>query len=574
MRNYVLALLSMCYLVSLSQEPLKHEKKIYVSPDGRIYINKALPVYIWLSTDKEENSQKYKLESEVTTAYSNPMYFDTEGYNTVRSPSAVDPETRKTVFPKQDIIFEVYADSKSPVTKINYGESSTHTHEGKIYVNKKAEISLSARDITSGVENILFSIDGSPYKPYTDPIVLSEEKEYILKFYAADNVGNLEPVQELNIVFDKTSPTSKLEIEGDIYENIVSGKTKFVLTSEDQGIGLKNIYYRLDDGEKKAYTTPIKTAYISQGEHKISYYGVDKVDNTENETTYEFYVDKSSPTIIEEVMGKTFFANGREFSSGKSRLKLTAFDNKAGIKEIYYSVNGGEYQLYTKPVFLTQASGNLVIQSYAVDNVNNKSVSQSANEKASIPYIDLTGPKLVNLYSGPKFMTRDTVFINNKTQILLKAADAEAGINKIEYQLDGGEITEYTKPFSVESEGIHEVSYVGYDNVENTSNASFIFVVDNTGPEIMTQFSTTSTGSTKSENGMLKNYPSHVVLFLSSTDQVVGFDKMYYTMNNLPERLYQNFIQNIKTSGENTIMVRANDKLGNESKKEVRFVID
>ena len=574
MRNYILALLSMCYIVTYSQEPLKHEKKMYTSPEGRLYINKALPVYIWLSTDKNETSNKHRLKSEVTTKYSDPMYFDTEGYNTVRSPSCVDPNTMKAIYPQQDIIFEVYADSKSPVTKIDYGKSKPYRQEGKVYISKEAEISLTAHDVTSGVENIYFSLNGTPYTPYKEPIILSEEKEYILKFYSVDNVGNVEEIHELKIVYDKTTPVTKLEIQGDNYENIVSARTSIILKSEDKGIGLEKIMYCIDENPRKTYTVPIKAAYLSQGEHKISYFGVDKVDNTEKEITYEFYVDKSAPTIIEEVMGKTFFANGREFSSGKSRLKLTAFDNKAGIKEIMYSVNGGEYQEYTKPVFLTQASGNLVIQTYAVDNVNNKSSSQSSNEKSSIPYIDLTGPKLVNLFSGPKFVTRDTIFINKETQILLKASDTEAGINKIEYQIDGGELTVYNDPFRVEKEGVHEVIFTGYDNVENTSNASFTFVVDNTGPEIYSQFSTTSTGTTKNDSTLMNNYPDHVVLFLSSKDDVVGYDKMFYKLNNLPERLYTTMIQNLKSKGENSVEVRAQDKLGNETKEKLHFVID
>jgi hypothetical protein len=66
------------------------------------------------------------------------------------------------------------------------------------------------------------------------------------------------------------------------------------------------------------------------------------------------------------VLGKSFFSGGKEFSSGKSRLKLTSFDNKAGVKEVRYSVNNGEYQLYDSPVFLTQSAGNLIIKSYAV----------------------------------------------------------------------------------------------------------------------------------------------------------------------------------------------------------------
>ena len=46
------------------------------------------------------------LNSEQSAEYANPMYLDVEGFNSLRSPSAVDPETRKTVYPLEDIIYD------------------------------------------------------------------------------------------------------------------------------------------------------------------------------------------------------------------------------------------------------------------------------------------------------------------------------------------------------------------------------------------------------------------------------------------------------------------------------------
>ena len=122
MKRTILLFFSVFFIAyAQSQEPLKHEKKVYVAPDGRIYINKSLPVYLRIATSPDENSKSYLLKSEVTTKYSNPMYFDVEGYNTFRSPSSVDTVTKQPVYPAQDIIFEVYADSKAPLTNVDFG---------------------------------------------------------------------------------------------------------------------------------------------------------------------------------------------------------------------------------------------------------------------------------------------------------------------------------------------------------------------------------------------------------------------------------------------------------------------
>lgn len=552
-----------------AQEPQKHEKRTYVAPDGKLYIQKDLPVYLWLSVDKEDSGEKHRLESEETAAYANPMYFDTEGFNSVRSPSAVDTATHKPVYPLRDIVFEIYADSRHPVTTIDYGGAELYRDDEAIYIGQGTGISLSSSDELSGVEDIYFSLDGSPFKPYSESIAISNEKTYVLKYYAADNVGNAEPVKEVTLVFDQSAPATKHTVIGDQYENIVSGRSKIELTAEDGNVGVDKIYYRLDDGEEKIYTTPLATKYLSQDDHTLVYYAVDEVGNREEEKSFAFYVDKTPPTIIEEIMGKSFFTGGREYSSGKSRLKLTSFDNKAGVKEVRYSVNSGEYEVYDAPVFLTQSSGNLLIRSYAVDNVNNRSVSQTANEKTTIPYIDLTGPELGYAFSGPKFSSRDTTFISKETKILLKANDGEAGLNRIDYSVNGTDPVTYSEPFRIEPEGYSEIDYTGYDNVENTSGGSFAVKIDNTGPEISYLF---GTSALRTENGS-KVYPAHAVLFLSASDKVVGFSKMTYALNGGSVRNYTGVLSGFP-AGSNTLEVVAYDHLGNASTIEIKFIIE
>ena len=552
-----------------SQDIPDYKKGFYKDSLGRLYVQKDLPIYVWLSTSPSDSSKKYRLFSEETPKYSNPLYFDTEGYNTVRSPWAIDPVTKKYVYPKRDIVFEVYADGIAPVTKIDFGKTELYTSGGKKHLGDSAQITLSASDRYSGVDRIYYSINGEPYKPYSSPITFTEEKEYVLKYYAVDHVGNVEKLHEYTLVYDKSAPKTTLEIDGDKYQDIISGKSSIVLKTADVGSGISKIYYRIDDGSEKLYTSAIAAAYISQDEHTIHFYSVDHVGNKEAEQQYTFYVDKTAPTIIEEIMGKSFFANGKEFSSGKARLKLTSFDNKSGVKEVRYSINGGEYQVYDKPVFLTQASGNLVIKSYAVDNVNNKSTSQEAQNKVSVPYIDLTGPELSFYFTGPKFVNRDTTFINSKTKIHLKAVDDESGLNRIEYSINGSSPTTYGEAFSLDTESYVTIDMTGFDNVENTSTKSFGVKVDTTGPVISHEFGTTALG--KKEG--VEIYPSHTVLFLTATDKVAGFQKMTYSLNKSPVTEYKGPIRNLP-KGKVTIAADAFDQLGNDSKKVIEFIIE
>ncbi len=557
----------------LCQEPLKHEKRIYVAPEGRMFIQKSLPIYIRMATSPDENAVNYVLHSEVTDKYSNPMYLDTEGYNTIRSPWIVDTITKKPVYPREDIIFEIYADSKPPATSIDYGKASTYNAGGKIYVSAREEITLKSSDQLSGVENIYYSMDGAAFQVYKSPVIINQEKEYHLKYYSADNVGNAEVLHSLIIILDKTHPKTLLQISKDKYENTISGSSQIILTSEDKGAGIKEINYRLDDGPVKKYVSPVRAAFLTQGEHKLAYSSSDCVNNTEAENIFDFYVDKTPPTIVQEIIGKSFFAGGREYSSGRSQLKLTTFDNKAGVKEVFYSINNSEYVKYEKPIYLSNVTGNLIVKAYALDNVNNKTESLEKGDKTSIPYVDLSGPSISYGFSGPKFIQRDTVYINNLTKIYLKATDTESGISKIEYTIDDGEIKVFEEPFSLEKEGPHKIKITGYDNVENTNILYLTVILDKTGPEIYTRFSILPAGK-KNVNGKILNvYPNHLVLFLSSTDNVVGFNEMYYSINNIPENKYAGLIRSFSSSGNYTVKIRAEDKLGNETSDKIDFVI-
>ncbi len=567
------AIISVSQFCLLGQEPLQHEKRIYISPDGRMFIQKSLPIYLRLANSPEDNTESHILKSEVTGEYSNPMYLDTEGYNTFRSPWIVDTITLKPVFPREDIIFEIYADSKPPVTSISYGEITVFKTLGAIYTGKNSEIALEADDQTSGVENIYFSVDGSDFQAFNSPVIIDQEKEYIIKYYSADNVGNAEEVHSVNIILDKTNPETVLEISQDRHENIISGKSRIILKAEDKGIGVKEVYYSLDNGPVKKYATPLRAALLTQGEHKLAYYGVDKVDNTEAENIFDFYVDKTPPTIVQEIIGKSFFAGGREYSSGRSRLKLTTFDNKAGVKEVYYSINNSEYKKYDKPFFLSNVTGNLTVKAYALDNVNNKTESLEKGSKTSIPYVDLSGPSLSYGFSGPTFVQRDTVYISNTTLVNLKANDTESGINKIEYVVDDNETKVFAEPFSLDEEGRHTIKITGYDNVDNTNMLDFTVILDKTGPELYSRFSILPNGKENPDGTILNTYPDHTVLFLSSTDNVVGFNEMYYSINNNPEKKYAGLIRGFSSEGRYKVKIRVLDNLGNETLKVIDFII-
>lgn len=557
-----------------SQELPKFEKKIFTSPEGKIFYNRSLPIYFYVSTSPDAKSPSYLLNSETTPEYANPMYFDTEGLNTLRSPSAVDKVTREVVLPKRDVQFQMYADSKPPSTSIVFSKKKETIRNGIHYVSDSLSVTFKASDEMSGVENTYVSFDGNAYSTITDDIKLNSEKEYTLKYFSVDNTGNAENLKEAKFSVDKTSPTSKLNINGEKFDNVLCSNVKLEISATDNISGVKQIFISIDDSVFRTYKGAINTVLLSQNEHTLYYYTVDQVNNKEKINSYTFYVDRTPPKVIEEIMGKTFVTNGKEFSAGTSKLKITSFDNKAGVKDIFYSINNQAYIKYEKPVLLSGFKGNILLKSYAVDNVGNTSRNDAANSsKNSLPYIDLSGPWVSHSLLGSSFTNSDTTFISKKTKIRLDAKDTESGIQKIEYQIDSSDLMSYNSPFSIENEGFHHISSYGYDNTENLTKQVFGVLVDTTGPEIFERFSSLSTGTISLNDKLLYQYPSHTVVFISATDFKSGFDIMYYELNNQSVQPLIKPIKGFKTGKMNTIKVKAIDKLGNFTEKEIEFFI-
>lgn len=566
----ILVSLFLCEAI-VNAQPLPYiEKKMYKSPDGKLYINKSLPLYLFIGTQPDAASGVVRLESEATKRYTNPMYLDTEGINTIQSPSCVDTVTKQVVVPKQNIIFEVYADSRPPTTRLSIEATRRHLRKGKIYVPGTAKIVLLAADELSGVNKILYSIDGSNYTEYTSPILLSDQKEYTLKYFAFDHVGNVEAVQTAIIVVDKTAPRISMEIRGDFHEQVLAGNARIVFYTEDTISETEHLYYTLNENNPVVYRSPIDMNRLPQGEHTLTYWAEDKVGNSTEKKSFSFYVDKTPPTIIPEIMGKTYLINGKEFSSGRSLLKLTTIDNKAGTKEIYYSINNSEFKKYEKPVMLSNTGGRLIVRAYALDFVNNRSEISEGTQSVSLPYVDLTGPSIGYRIEGPYLQIGDTILINKTSRIRLFASDDEAGLNEILFSIDKKEYNKYTAPFTIEKEGTHHLDISASDNVENISTQSILLYTDNEGPKIYTLFSTPSYPLPLLDSIQMI-YPPYCKLFVSATDLHTSVQKMTYSLNHSPEKPLTGFLTGFK--GRNHLLIRAWDMLGNESTLTLEFFI-
>jgi len=545
-------------LNSNAQQPEK--KAFYIDSIGKLYVSPNLPVHIYLGTSPDGSNAV--------------LMRDINKSSTSLSWNGSGPQlmTHLDLFKSRKIRFELFADGLPPQSAINPKNQNVLELKEAVVIRGGSIIELSATDENAGVDKIFYSLNGSEYIPYAEPINLTDDGEYELKVYSTDNLGNTEPVVSRKFIVDATPPQTEITFKGDKYEDIFSGRAALILTASDR-FGVENTKVMIDStGKWMEYKQPIQTAALAEGHHTLTWYSTDRAGNIEEQKNYRFFVDKTPPVVVEEIEGNSYMIGTREFSSGRSRLKVMAVDNKAGVKEIYYSLNNKEFQLYEKPVLLADILGTVKLKTYAIDKVNNRSSSEANAQSFSMPTIDITGPELGYRFIGPKHSIRDTLWIGPSTKIELLATDKEAGVNRIEYALNQGQNKQYLEPFVLTDDGFYKLEFTGYDNVENVNLSGFTFAVDTQAPEIYWHFSVKPIGFEQVESQTLPVYPDNVRIYIGESDNLTATNTIQYSINGSKNQNYNTPITNLKV-GINELAIFATDALNNTRKETVRFII-
>jgi hypothetical protein len=560
-------LFAACILTGLAgniaaQKPEDHKKTSYTDSVGRFIVQVDMPIYLYVATSPDETPLRLE-RSDIKE--NKPIYLDGPGKHHIRHMDNINHRAE---------VFDIYADGQAPKTTVTLNGATTFVSSGVTYFGKDLTVKLSATDDMSGLKQIYYSTGNGNFAPYQN-IDANNEGNYQLSFYSVDNVGNVETVKRRDFVVDLSPPVSNHNIVGIVKDNIISKNAQISITANDNASGIARIMYRFDNEPEKQYKqgANISFAHLKDGMHTLYYYSEDNVRNRENEKSIDFFFDKTPPILSADVLGDRFIVGDKVYFSGRSKLKLTAVDNKSGVKEIRYSINNGPFLEYEDPFYLPSVAGRHVVRYYAVDEMGNSS-SGDYTYNSGIVYVDLAGPVLSHELSGPSFQKGDVMFVSPETKIILKGVDAESGLQYLSYSVDNRvDETRYETPFSVKESGAHTVRYFGYDNVNNRNSRDFEITVDGDGPEIFATFSIKRIDdATDTANPQFAGvYPSYIMLYLAATDLLTGNAEIYYSVNDEKEIPYTAPIRGFVKNTSYTVFIRAKDKLGNFSEKTVTF---
>jgi hypothetical protein len=555
-------------LAGFSQDMGKSPNPVYVDKDGKIFVKSNQPIYLRLSTSADDKAPSYLMKngSSMGTAEVKPFRFEGHGKHSIKHMA----DHRIPQKSKENHQFNVFDDGKSPKTKVSVTKAPWVFNGNVNIYGKPVTISLKTADESSGVFGTYYTLNTASSMQYQQPILLDQEMDYKLVFYALDNVGNKSRERTRLYSLDFTPPVTTHSIVGGHItiedEDIVSPRSKISLNARDEKAGVKQIRYRFK-GEKGIYKKKLlNMSGLKDGVHSLVYAAEDRVENSEENNTFTFYLDSLPPEISYNLLGDQYVKGKTIFVSGYTVVELTAIDNKAGLRRIRYYFPNRVSQTYTSPFGFPWKNGEFKFSFAASDNVLN--VSETTKK---VVVVDVTPPKVSPKFSGEHYFSRKTHYVRLATTISLPASDNLSGVKDVNYMIDAASVDEtgisYTEPFSLDTEGEHTLSYMAVDNVNNESNLSKInLYVDEKSPEIYHHFSVNPTVAEESI------YPRKSLLYLAATDKQSGIRDIYYSINNGIEKKSKKPLS-FQKSADYMVKIRVIDNVGNISLSQVSFTI-
>lgn len=257
-------------------------------------------------------------------------------------------------------------------------------NEAGAYIGQ-ASVTLSATDAGSGVDKIEYAVgaDGE-WQLYTTPVVVNTVGDHAIRYRATDKAGNVaaEKTAEFKVASpptdDTTAPETSATVTGEQDANgAYLDMATVTVTASDAGSGVNKIEYAIGaNGAWQAYEAPVMVHEV--GTHKVRYRATDKAGNASAEKAVDFTVvtppaqDTTAPVSTVAVTGDKN-SDGAFITSATATIKAT--DDDSGVEKIEYSLDGGPYLAYTKPV-IVDAVGYHKLAHRATDKAGNTSAAK------------------------------------------------------------------------------------------------------------------------------------------------------------------------------------------------------
>ncbi|MEV4621609.1 family 16 glycoside hydrolase [Asanoa sp. NPDC049573] len=430
-----------------------------------------------------------------------------------------------------------------------------------------ATVTVDATDADSGVARVEYALDDGPFGTYSAPVTVNSPGAHTVRFRATDVAGNTSQIGSTQFTVvqpndDTTPPTVTAAVDGDQDENgAYIGTATVTITATDTGSGVATVEYSLDGGAFAAYTAPVTVS--GAGQHTVQFRATDEAGNTASPQSVAFAVvdapgpDDTAPEVTATVAGER---NDDGAYVGTATVTVAATDADSGVATIEYSLDGAPYAAYTAPVAVTQPGAH-TLSARATDEAGNTSEPETVTfTVADTTGPDTTAPTVTAAVTGDQ--NESGAYLGSAT-VTITAADAESGVDIVEYAVDGGSYAAYLAPVTVNTVGQHTVTFRATDEAGNTSAPGSVrfAVADAPNPDNTPPAATATVTGTRDTAGA---YVGAATVTLAATDEGSGVDSIEYSLDGAPYAAYTAPVT-VNQVGAHTLSYRATDNAGNAS---------
>ncbi len=360
----------------------------------------------------------------------------------------------------------------------------------------------------SWVHNISYRVDAGSWQEYSAPFTLSNYSHgtHTIYYYATDNAGNEEEVQQEEVFLDIEAPNITFELS-EFYLNDTTPQyndtelqincsmeddttVQWVYLGENSTGAFLNRSMSYIHGN---YTFTLDISALEWGDTIIfSFYANDIASNIRWENNggalYSLPIkDSYTPNTTlnyQTIANPNYVSKSTQFSLSADDWDLRA----SGIQNITYQIDNESRQEYTLPFTLAGYNhGTHTISYYATDNEGN--IESTHNTTI---YLDIENGNTTIHFETYK--NQSVQYVSNLTEFTLISNDGMgSGIKNINYSIDSEPHSNYTMNFTLNSfpEGFHNISFYSVDkagNIEPTAKAEVY--LDINPPELNLSYTT------------------------------------------------------------------------------------
>ena len=269
-----------------------------------------------------------------------------------------------------------------------------YPRDGRQYVSPRTRIQFKATDDQVPLKVIQYKINKGSFNKYVNPFIPPiKPGAFLVQYRAIDELKNQSILQDLEMLMDVHGPVSKMRLKGANFSQgggviWITDQTLIELSSTDDSSGLQKIEYQVADQPVTVYSKPIRIN--NEGQNLFRYWGTDNVNNREMFSPALLMVDKTPPRVLEvfsiDPVKSVKNKDGETVNAYPvhTSLFLSAMDNSASVKGLWFSLNDEPMKKYEQILFFTKP-GKFKIRVKAEDRVGNVTIQSSEFVITGVP---------------------------------------------------------------------------------------------------------------------------------------------------------------------------------------------